>query len=201
MQQSDQHAEDWGTWVADWQAQAAVPPPWPALRAEVARRSRRVRLWWIGELLVAMIAIGNCLRVMWQSPGAIPTPVLWGLIALVVFHMAWVQWKRRRQWRAQSLDSGALIAFERARTQTSVLLWRVSIWISLMLWLALMGWGLACLTGVTGLPDTVPAWNWAMSAIANAVVVLVSALVGVVLGQRCRRRLKRLARLDALLKG
>ncbi|WCE05084.1 hypothetical protein [Pseudoxanthomonas sp. JBR18] len=195
MQQSDPHTEDWETWAADWQAQGAVTPPWPALHAEVARRSRRVRLWWIGELLVAMIAIGNCLRVMWQSPESIPASVLWGLIALVVFHMAWVQWKRRHQWRARTLDPGALIAFERTRTQTSVLLWRVSIWISLLLWMALMVWGLA------GLPETLPARNWAMSGIANALVVLVFALIGVVLGRRCRRRLERLARLEALLEG
>jgi hypothetical protein len=195
MSHIDQRDDDWETLMAAWQSQAAAQPDLQALQHEVSRRSRRLRVLRIGELLMAALSLGNCLRAwLLGSSSPIPSTVLLGLMGLVIGYTVWVQWQRRRQWRARDLDPHALIAFEVTRTLTSIRIWRVSTWSAMALWVALTIWGIVALR-VGPVPGGLPGDGWALNILLNAVVVLVSAGLGFGMGQRRRRRL---ARLDAL---
>jgi|LNAP01.1.fsa_nt_gb hypothetical protein len=187
--------DPWDGWMETWQAQATTPPDVEALRQEVSRRSRRLRALRIGELLVAAVALGNCLRaLLLKGAHPIPGAVLLGLMGVVIGYTLWVQWQRRRQWQARELDPPALVAFEIARTLTSIRIWRVSTWASLALWVALTVWGIGAMSAGPA-ADALPPAVWALNIGVNALVVLVSAGLGFWIGRRRRRRL---ARLDAM---
>lgn len=199
MSDIDQRDDDWVTLMAAWQSQPATQPDLEALQREVSRRSRRLRMLRIGELLMVALSLGNCLRAwLLGSRNPIPATILLGLMGLVIGYTVWVQWQRRRQWRAHDLDPHALIIFEIVRTQTSMRIWRVSTWIAMGLWVALTLLGIIVLRAGP-VPGGLPGDAFALSIALNAVVVLVSAGLGLWMGQRRRRRLARLHALrDAL---
>lgn len=195
--------EDWTALGTHWRAQ---PPPlpdgwdgWDALGAEVRRRSLRLRLLRLFDLLMAAVAVGMC---AWATslppPRNLPAGAGIGLAALVLGYTAWAQWQRRRQWRAYAATPAALLEFERGRTLTSLRIWRVSTWLSCAMWIGLVA--LALLAWHAGdAPGRLPASVWLTNVVANGGVLLAAALLAWGAGVRARRRLRRLQRLSRSL--
>ena len=118
-----------------------------------------------------------------------------GLMVVLAAFQAWALWIRRRQIGDSGLDARAMVDLEIARARTSLRYWRVSIWLSVAIWLAL--YALAML-GV-----------WAANASAD--LVLSDKLAGSLVGAgligigfavwawwRGRRTVARLVRLQGL---
>ena len=106
---------DWSALAADWQRQATPPLDIEALRREVDRRGRslRVMVW---------------LEVVFSF--------------LVVYQSAMV-WMRRRDLANTGRDALSLVDLEMRRATTVLHYWRWGMWAGLGLWLALYGFFLA----------------------------------------------------------
>lgn len=193
--------DDWRDLRAAWHAQAVAAPDMDALRHEIARRDRRLRAVRLAERVVAAISLANCVRALFlHDVVPLPVPMIIGFMVLVAGYTVWVEWQRRKQWRAMALEPVALVDFEHARTRTSLRIWRASTWLALGVWIALTLQALASMGGASSAPPA-PAQAWALSIGINAGVVLVAALVAHVLGRRWRRRLHRLEAMRAALDG
>lgn len=193
--------DDWGGLQAAWQAQAVAAPDMDALRHEIARRDRRLRALRLAERVVAAISFANCARALFlHDVVPLPAPMIIGFMVLVAGYTVWVEWQRRKQWRAMALEPLALVDFEYARTRTSLRIWRASTWLALGVWITLTLQALASMGGVSSAPQA-PAQAWALSIGINALVVLVAALVAHALGRRWRRRLHRLEAMRGALDG
>lgn len=190
---------DWDDLRAQWQAQPTPAPDIAALQREGERRNRRVHLRAAIELLVAVIAIGNCVRALLDPRKHIPHGLLWALIAVMLVVATWTFIQRRRQWSSSGLAPHALIAFEMMRARISIRLWRVSIWGSLAVWAGLTALTWPALQAGPDAPGALPPSAWALNLWLNAAVVLVSALIGFCLGLRRRRQLARLQQLQRQL--
>jgi len=182
--------DEWADLQSVWQVQAAVAPDLPGLRREVERRLRRMRVVCALEVLVAFVALGNCTRALLMHDRVpLPVPMIIAFMALILGYTSWALWQRRRQWLAVALAPHALIEFERARTLTSLRIWRVSTWLALGVWIALT---VNAIHAMQNGPVRLPAYTWLIVVGLNAWVVLASAALGWWLGRRRRQRLRRL---------
>jgi len=190
MKAESDKRDDWSDLQAAWQAQPTTAPDLAGLQREVGRRVRRMRVLGVANLLVAGIALGNCVRALrLHDRVPLPVPLVIALMLVVAGYTGWALWQRRRQWRAVALAPHALVAFEHARTQTTLRIWRVSTWLGLAVWLAL---SLNALYVMQYGAARQPPYTWAIVIGLNALVVLVCATLGGFLGRRLRRRLLRL---------
>ncbi|MDT9583344.1 hypothetical protein RS982_18815 [Stenotrophomonas indicatrix] len=192
--------DGWNDLQALWQQTSSLPVmDWTALQREAERRSRWIRLRSALELLVATAALGNCIRVLLDPRKLIAHEVLWSLMALVLLVTGWVFVQRRRQCRSRGLPPAALLAFERQRARISMLIWRVNIWLSLVVWAGLVLIARSAMQAGPEAPTALSPQTWALNLWLNAAVVLMTAVAGAWAGGRRRRRLARLADLEAQL--
>ncbi len=200
MNPHDHIGDDWQQLSTDWQQLPAPAFDFDSLQREADRRSRRVRTVAVAELLVAALAIGNCVRAMLDPRDLIPHGVLWGLIAFVAAIGAWLFRQRRRQWRSRGLAPAALVAFETWRARASLRIWRVSVWLALALWIGLVLLALAAMNAGQAAAPALPPQAWGLSIGLNALVVLISAGLGTWKGRGHRQQLARLRALDDALR-
>ncbi|AOX62511.1 hypothetical protein BIZ42_10005 [Stenotrophomonas sp. LM091] len=200
MNAIDDENTGWDALATRWQAQPSAAPDVQALEREVHRRSRRLRVAWSIEGVLAVLSIGNCVRALsLGEPLPVPAGLVWFLMALVIAMTGWTLWQRRRQWRAQALDARALMAFERERSRTALRIWRVSIWVSVALWTAMVLWALLTAQGRMPMVQVAPPAQWALSIVVNALVVAVFAVAAWVICRRHRQRLQRLHSMEKMM--
>lgn len=193
-------SNEWSDLQALWQQQPSVPTvDVAALQREAERRSRWIRLRSALELLVTVVAVGNCIRALLDPRKLIAHGLLWGLIVCVLAVAGWIFVQRRRQWRSRGLAPAALLAFERQRARISMRIWRLNIWGSLAVWAGLVWMAHAAMQAGPEAPGALPPQTWALNLWLNAAVVLVAAVAGALAGRRRQRRLDRLADLEAQL--
>lgn len=197
MSENDELPE-WQAAGAAWRGQRVPALDIDALQKEVAHRSRRMGVVRALDLLCGALAVVLCLYAMWQAEDTSERWVDAGLIVVVVAFTTWVHHKRRRQWRSVDLEPAALLAFESARTRTSMQVWRASVWLVCALWSALAAQTLLVLSADAPEPRAVV--GLMRSLAANAVVLLVSSSLAWWLSRRGRARLRRLHALEQQLK-
>lgn len=191
---------EWSDLQTLWQQQPGLPPVnVAALQREAERRSRWIRLRSAVELMITVVAVANCVRALLDPRKLIAHGLLWGLIAFVLALAGWIFVQRRRQWRSRGLAPTALLAFERQRARISMQIWRVNIWLSLVVWAGLVWMALTAMQAGPDVPGALPPQTWALNLWLNGAVVVVAALTGAWAGRRRQRRLDRLAELEAQL--
>ena len=191
MNAADKH-DDWAALGDDWRAQATGTIDVEVLRDEVRRRGRRLRWALLHELAGYALAMALGLWVLLSERGGIPAALIIGLLVILTGFQGWSLWIRRRQISDRGLDVRAMIDLEIARARTSLRYWRVSIWLSVAMWLAI--YAVAMLGG--GITDTqadaVSAEKWAGSLIGAGSVGIGFGIWAWWLGRRTHARLVRL---------
>ena len=183
--------DDWLALGEDWRAQPGSGIDVDALRNEVRRRGRRLRWALVNELVAFAMAMGLCLWVLLSGRAGLAPAVVIGLMVLLAGFQAWSLWIRRRQVGDSDLDARAMVDLEIARARTSLRYWRVSIWLSVAIWLALFT--LAMLgVWVADTPDDVSADKLAGSLVGAGSVCIGFAIWTWWRGRRTRARLARL---------
>ena len=129
--------DDWLALGEDWRAQQGSTLDIDALRAEVRRRGRRLRWALISELFGFALAMALGVWVLMSEPAGVASAVIIGLLVIVTGFQGWSLWIRRRQVGDSGLDASAMVDLEIDRASTSLRYWRVSIWLSVAMWLAL----------------------------------------------------------------
>lgn len=191
MNAIDDENTGWDALATRWQAQPSAAPDVQALEREVHRRSRRLRVVWSIEGVLAVLSIGNCVRALSLGERLpVPAGLVWFLMGLVIVMSGWTLWQRRRQWRAKALDARGLVAFERDRSRTALRIWRVTMWVSVALWATMTLWVLLTAQGRLPMAHAAPPAHWTVSIVLNAVVVVVFAVAGWAICRRHRQRLK-----------
>ncbi|MCW6029489.1 hypothetical protein K4043_15855 [Stenotrophomonas sp. SRS1] len=200
MNAIDDESTGWDALVTRWQAQPSAAPDVQALEREVHRRSGRLRIVWSIEVILAVLSLANCVRALSLGDRLpVPAGLVWFLMGLVMAMTGWTLWQRRRQWRAQALDARALMAFERERSRTALRIWRVSTWVSVALWTAMVLWAWLTAQGRVPMVQAAPPAGWALSIVINALVVAVFAVAAWAICRRHRQRLQRLHSLEKMM--
>lgn len=132
------NGNEWSTLSQTWQAQEVSAIDVEKLRAQAQRRGRRLRWALAVEVVMTLGLLAYLMHTGW--PSAKSDGQRWLLAALTIFlliYQGWSLWLRRRQFRNGGLDAHALLMFEIDRARTSVLYWRVGVWVSLLMVVAL----------------------------------------------------------------
>lgn len=196
----DDENTGWDALTMRWQAQPSGVPDVQVLQREVHRRSRRLRMVWSVEVVLAVLSLANCVRALSLGERLpVPAGLVWFLIGLIIAMTGWTLWQRRRQWRAKALDARALMAFEAERSRTALRIWRVSTWVSVALWTAMTLWALFTAQGRMPMVQVAPPAAWALNIVVNAVVVGVFAVAAWLVCRRHRQRLQRLHSLERMM--
>ena len=161
----DQHPQDdWQGLADDWREQPVSRVDVDALLRGIRQRGRRLR-WAVASELVGTAAMLGVAAWATRSPAWTGSfALLMGaLIAAALMFQAWSLWARRRQVWNGDRDLVAMVELDIARAQTTLRYWRVSIWLSLAMLLALVG--LAADKAMSGLPVIwIPATGFALWA-------------------------------------
>ena len=189
MNAPDKH-DDWLALGDDWRAQATGTVDVDDLRAEVRRRGRRLRWALVSELLGFALAMAVGVWVLRSDPAGIAPAVIIGLLVILAGFQGWSLWIRRRQVGDSGLDARAMVDLEIDRARTSLRYWRVSIWLSMAMWLAL--YAVAMLGGWVAGVDAVSADKWTRSLVAAGSFGIGFAVWAWWLGRRTTARLARL---------
>ena len=191
MNAADKH-DDWLALGDDWRAQATGTVDVEALRDEVRRRGRRLRWAILHELAGFAIAMGLWAWVLVTDRAGIPVTVVIGLLVILVGFQGWSLWIRRRQVSDSGLDAKAMVDLEIARARTSLRYWRVSIWLSVAMWLMLYAAAMLGI-GMVGTPaDAISADKWAGILVGAGSVGIGFGIWAWWLGRRTSARLLRL---------
>lgn len=166
-----QHTQDyWQSLGDDWREQPASRVDVEALLHGIRQRGRRLR-WAVGSELAGTGAMLGVAAWATRSPewaGNFPL-VAGALIAAALVFQLWSLWARRGQVRDLALDLVAMINLDIARAQTTLRYWRVSVWLSVAMLVAMLA---AAVTGAVHeriwfglLASAVPglgfaAWAW-----------------------------------------
>ena len=190
---------DWQSLGDEWREQTVSTLDVDALRTEVNRRGRRLRLAMINEVVMCVVALALCAWAL-RHPGRAdiaPAMVIGAMLVLAGFQ-AWSLWIRRRQLGDRGLDAAAMVALEIERARTSLRYWRMSTWVTLGLWVGLYAAVLSDVMAPELLdPRPLGQFNkWVGSLVGGAFVLLASALWAWWLGRRTGARLVRLRRLQ-----
>lgn len=196
MNGDDKH-DDWLALGEDWRAQPGSGVDVDALRAEVRRRGRRLRWAMAHDFAGFAIAMGACVWALQSGRAGLMSAVVVGMMVVLVGFQAWSLWSRRRQVGDSGLDARALVDLEIARGQTSLRYWRVSIWLSVAIWLGLYGLAMlgAWVADANADADAVTADKWAGILAGAGSVGIGFAIYAWWLGCRTVARLQRLRQL------
>ena len=184
--------DDWLALGEDWRAQPAGTIDVDALRDEVRRRGRRLRWALVSELFGFALAMAVGVWVLRSEPAAMAPAVIIGLLLVLAGFQAWSLWIRRRQVRDSGVDARAMVDLEIARARTSLRYWRVSIWLSVAIWLALYALAMLGAWVADGSADVVLADKLAGSLVGAGSIGIVFAVWAWWFGRRTRARLLRL---------
>ena len=133
----DNNRDDWQRLGEDWRTQPTIAVDIDALRAEVRKRGRRLRVALVNEVIGFALTAALCLWVL-ASPQRLVAPgLIVGLLVAVFGFQCWSLWIRHQQVRDSGLDATAMVDLEIARARTSLRYWRVSVWLALAMWMAL----------------------------------------------------------------
>lgn len=184
---------DWSALAADWQRQATPPLDIAALRQEVDRRGRNLRLMVWLEVVFSFLVLGACAMIVFSPHSERFEVILFGAMAvfLVVYQSAMV-WMRRRDLINTGRDALSLVDLEIRRAGTVLSYWRWGMWAGLALWLALYAFFM------TGVLQGWPSPRLAGLAGGLLVNVVVFPAVGLYGWWRSRQARARLARFHAL---
>ena len=188
--------DDWLALGEDWRAQPGSAIDVDALRNEVRRRGCRLRWALVNELVAFAMAMGLCLWVLLSGRAGLAPAVVIGLMVLLAGFQAWSLWIRRRQVGDSDLDARAMVDLEIARARTSLRYWRVSIWLSVAIWLALYALAMLGAWGGDASAGVVPADKLAGGLVGAGSVGVGFAAWAWWRGRRTRARLVRLHRLQ-----
>lgn len=191
MSAPDRH-DEWQALGDDWRAQATRTVDVEALRDEVRRRGRRLRWALISEVFGFALALAMGVWALRSDPGGMAPAVIIALLLIVAGFQGWSLWIRRRQVNDSGLDATAMVDLEIDRAQTSLRYWRVSIWLSVAMLLAL--YAAAMLGGweSDANANAVMADKWTRSLVAVGSIGIGFAVWAWWLGRRTTARLARL---------
>lgn len=193
MNDVEHQGEEWQTFANDWREQPGGKPDADALLRGVRRRGWRLRWNLASDLATAAFVVALCLWAMRMNTG-LPDWVFAALMTVVLVFQGWALWIRRRQARDSGLDANALVALDIRRTRTTLLYWRISIWLGLALWLAL--YAVTWSAHVSPWPgDNVTLRELVYSVLASALVGPGFAMWAWWWSRRNRRRLTRMLEL------
>ena len=184
--------DDWVELGEDWRAQPGSTIDVDALRAEVRRRGRRLRWALISEVFGFALAMAVGVWALLSEPAGMASAVIIGLLVIVAGFQGWSLWIRRRQVGDSGLDATAMVDLEIDRALTSLRYWRVSIWLSVAMWLALYAVAMLGARVADGNADVVLAGKLAGSLVGAGSVGIGFAVWAWWLGRRTRARLLRL---------
>lgn len=184
--------DDWLALGDDWRAQATGTVDVDALRAEVRRRGRRLRWALVSELFGFALALAVGVWALRSDPAGIAPAVVIGLLLILAGFQGWSLWIRRRQVSDSGLDARAMVELEIDRARTSLRYWRVSIWLSMAMWLALYAVATLGVWVADANADAVTADKWAGILIGAGSVGIGFAVWAWWRGRRTSARLVRL---------
>lgn len=184
--------DDWLALGEDWRAQPGSTIDVDALRAEVRRRGRRLRWAMAHDFAGFALAMGLCLWVLLSGRAGLTPAVVIGLMGVLGGFQGWSLWSRRRQMGDSGLDARAMVDLEIARARTSLRYWRVSIWLSVAIWLALYVLAMLGVWATDANADAETAHGLAGALIGAGSVGIGFAVWAWWLGRRTRARLLRL---------
>lgn len=184
---------DWSALAADWQRQATPPLDIEALRREVDRRGRSLRVMVWLEIVFSFLVVGACAMIVLSPRSERFEVVLFSAMAvfLLVYQSAMV-WMRRRDLANTGRDALSLVDLEMRRATTVLHYWRWGMWAGLGLWLALYGFFMA------GVLQGWPTPRLVGLAIGLATNIVIFPAVGLYGWWRSRQARARLARFRAL---
>ena len=191
MNAADKH-DDWEALGDDWRAQSMGTVDVDALRDEVRRRGRRLRCALISELFGFALAMAVGVWVLRSEPAGMAPAVIIGLLVVLACFQGWSLWIRRRQVRDSGLDARAMVDLEIGRARTSLRYWRVSIWLSMAMWLALYAVAMLGAWVADANADAVLTHKLARSVVAAGSIGIGFAVWAWWLGRRTSARLARL---------
>ena len=126
--------DDWSNLSQTWQAQAVSTIDVDQLRAETQRRSRHLRWALSAEVLMTLGLVAYLAHAAWSLVEPVGARWLLALmIPLLVSYQAWSLWLWRRQLHDEGLDVRELLLLEIKRARTSILYWRVGVWVGVAL--------------------------------------------------------------------
>lgn len=176
IQDSD-HDDQLREWAAAWQAAPSQVTPTADLQRFVQTRTRRLRWWVAGELLVGGVALPVLLYIAATTPRLVERSAMISLAVITVGAMAFSLWNWRSMLRASAWTTTAYVESAVRLVHGKRLAWRAA-------WLVLVG-EVAVLTAwiwdhfhaanqVGHRPNAeVFAWSWLGGMTTAAVVVLV----------------------------
>ncbi len=190
--------DDWAALGNDWREQAVSAVDVEALRDEVRRRGRRLRLALLNDLVGFALAMGLGVWALGSGRAGSASALIICLLVIVCGFQGWSLWIRRRQVSDSGLGALAMVELEIARARTSLLYWRVSIWVALAMVLALYAFAILAPVAPT---DDLTMRGIVPSMVAVGLVCIGSGVWAWWLGRRTQARLVRLRRLQDEMRG
>lgn len=191
MTGQDKH-DDWAVLGNDWREQAVSAVDVEALRDEVRQRGRRLRWALLNDLVGFALAMGLGVWALVSGRAGAASALIIGLLVIVLGFQGWSLWIRRRQVSDSGLGALAMVELEIARARTSLLYWRVSIWVAMAMLLALYAFAMLAPMALT---DGVTLREVGSSLVAVGLICMGSGVWAWWLGRRTQTRLVRLRRL------
>ena len=184
---------DWSDLAADWQRQATPPLDIEALRREVDRRGRGLRMMVWLEIVFSFLVVGACAMIVLSPHSERFEVLLFSAMAVfLVIYQSVMVWMRRRDLANTGRDALSLVDLEMRRAVTVLHYWRWGMWAGLGLWLALYGLFMA------GVLQGWPTPRLVGLGIGLAMNIVVFPAVGLYGWWRSRQARARLVRFRAL---
>lgn len=151
-----------GDWLAmgeHWRSQPTSALNIDGLRIEAARRTRRMWLLLVAEMLGLGVAGVTAAEFILREHGiGLKEWVVLAMLAIGLCFAGWTIWSRRRLWRDFGLDAAAMVDLEIARAHNALRYWRVNSVVACALWLVVVVMLSAQQFAITGAPHGRSGW-------------------------------------------